>query len=52
MALKANLAAHAKINSGISTCGTDSEMENRLRKLLERRQKDIVVKEFMIQGFL
>ena len=49
--LRANLAVHAARNGSIELGGSREEMEKRLRKLLERRQKDMVVQEFMLEGF-
>ena len=49
--LRANLAVHAARNTSIETTGTRGEMEKRLRKVLEHRQKDLVVQEFMLEGF-
>ena len=49
--LERNLEAHAARNGLIETKGTRGEMARRLRKVLERRQKDMVVQEFMLEGF-
>ncbi|KAI5122279.1 hypothetical protein M0805_002359 [Coniferiporia weirii] len=49
--LRANLIAHAAKNALISTKGTKDELQKRLRKLLERRRKDVVVREFLVEGF-
>lgn len=51
-AIEENLVAHAARNPDITTGGTREEQEKRLRKLLERRQKDMVVHGFMLQGFV
>lgn len=49
--LRSNLEAHAAHNASLKTSGSRAEMEKRLRKVLERRQRDLVVQEFMLEGF-
>lgn len=49
--LKRNLEVHAAQNGSIETEGSRGEMARSLRKVLERRQKDMVVQEFMLEGF-
>ncbi|EJD06559.1 uncharacterized protein FOMMEDRAFT_25807 [Fomitiporia mediterranea MF3/22] len=51
-ALKENLAAHALRNLEITTDGNKAKLEKRLRKVLERRKRDLVVQGFMLQGFV
>lgn len=51
-ALVDNLATHASRNPEISVEGTKPELEKRLRKVLDRRKKDLVVRGFMLQGFM
>ncbi|KAJ7464597.1 hypothetical protein FB451DRAFT_1561839 [Mycena latifolia] len=48
-ALKRNLAAHAERNAAVIAGGTKPEMVERLRRILETRQMDLLVRE-MIQG--
>ncbi|KAJ7111202.1 hypothetical protein C8R43DRAFT_1041770 [Mycena crocata] len=48
-ALKRNLTAHAAFNPTIIAVGTKVEMTDRLKRILETRQMDLLVRE-MIQG--
>ncbi|KAG2145329.1 uncharacterized protein EDB93DRAFT_1228051 [Suillus bovinus] len=47
VALIRNLQAHADINPSIVPTGTRLEMTERLKKLLERRQMDLIVRNMM-----
>ncbi|THH09152.1 hypothetical protein EW145_g2204 [Phellinidium pouzarii] len=49
--LKTNLVAHTARNASIKREGSKDEVQKRLRKLLERRQRDMVVQCFMVAGF-
>ncbi|KDQ58982.1 hypothetical protein JAAARDRAFT_127677, partial [Jaapia argillacea MUCL 33604] len=49
-ALKRNLAEHAKYNGGVIVGGTKDEMVEGLRRLLERRKRDLLVREMMWNG--
>lgn len=49
--LRVNLEAHAAHNASIETDGSRAEMEKRLRKILKRRQEDLVLQGFMLEGF-
>lgn len=46
-ALKSNLSAHAAFNPDIVSTGTKSELAERLRKILETRQIDIVIRNLL-----
>lgn len=48
--VKRNLEAHAKYNAKISTAGTKEDLEERLKELLDRRQKDFAVRSFLVQS--
>ncbi|KAF8442176.1 hypothetical protein L210DRAFT_929211 [Boletus edulis BED1] len=47
-ALSRNLEAHAAINSSIVSTGPQDEMEERLGKILEVRNHDLVVREMLV----
>ena len=49
-ALKRNLAAHAIYNPEISTEGSQSDLANRLVKLLETRRSDLLVRKLIWQN--
>ena len=46
-ALEHNLAAHSQYNSSISVEGTQDEMVERLRTLLETRRADMLVRQVL-----
>lgn len=47
-ALSRNLAAHASINSSIVSTGPCNKMEERLKRILEMRNLDLVVREMLV----
>jgi hypothetical protein len=49
--LRKNLAAHSRVNRGISTTGNKREMGERLRNLLVRRHGDLRVKKMWEEGW-
>ncbi|KAJ7465160.1 hypothetical protein FB451DRAFT_1370059 [Mycena latifolia] len=50
VALKRNLAAHAARNSAVVAAGTKPEMVERLRRLLETREMDLLVRQMLQAG--
>ena len=48
-ALKQNLAAHAAFNTDISVEGSRSELVDRLKKILEIRRDDLLVRKLIGQ---
>ena len=47
--LKRNLAAHAEVNSQISTQGTKQELATRLKTVLETRKADLLAQKLIWQ---
>ena len=48
-AVKQNLAAHAAFNANISVDGSRSELVDRLKKILEIRRDDLLVRKLIGQ---